>query len=93
MFDNDSRYQPPTDVYTVLDSQGRSVTIRKIRFLPTPAGQLYRRIVQGDRVDLLAYQYYQAPQFFWQIADANIVMDPAELVAQLGQAIVIPPRP
>jgi hypothetical protein len=91
MFDSSSRYASVDD-YTVPDSRGRSVKIKKIRFIPKTPATLTRQVVQGDRQDLLAYLYYQAPERFWRIADGNEVMDPAELVAQIGELIRIPPR-
>ena len=91
MFDSSSRYAPVGD-YTVKDSRGRQVKIKKIRFIPLTPARLTRQVVQSDRPDLLAYLYYQAPERFWRVADANEVMDPAELIAQIGRLIRIPPR-
>lgn len=91
MFDSTSRYTSVDD-YTVKDSQGRQVKIKKIRFIPATPAKLTRQVVQGDRQDLLAYLYYQAPERYWRIADANEVMDPDELVVQPGRQILIPPK-
>ena len=92
MFDQTSRYAEVA-TYTVTDAQGRQVTIKKVRFIPPTPGVLTRRIVQGDRPDLLAHEYYRAPEQFWRIADANPVTDPAELVDQPGKRIRVPERP
>lgn len=91
MFDPTSRYASVDD-YAVQDAQGRSVKIKKIRLIPNTPATLSRQVVQGDRSDLLAFLYYQAPDRFWRIADANWVLDPAELVKHPGATIWIPPR-
>ena len=91
MFDPSSRYAS-VETYQVLDAQGNTVTIKKIRFIPVTNSVLSRQIIAGDRPDLMAYAYYQDATRFWRIADANQVMDPAELVATPGQWISIPPR-
>jgi len=91
MFDPTSRYAPVAD-YNVTDAQGRTVTIKKIRFIPQVDAQISRRIEQPARPDLLAFEYYRAPEQFWRIADANSVMDPTELVAEPGKLVKIPPR-
>jgi len=91
MFDATSRYFSVSD-YVVPDAQGRPVNIKKIRFIPATPASLTRQITGPDRTDLMAYAYYQAADQFWRIADANQVMDPAELVATVGQRILIPPR-
>ncbi len=91
MFDPTSRYAQVDD-YIVADSQGRKVKIKKIRFIPAVSATVTRQITQSDRPDLLAYAYYQAADYFWRIADANQVMDPAELLSPLGRRISIPTR-
>ena len=91
MFDSTSRYFTVED-YTVEDSQGRPVKIKKIRFIPATPATVSRQVTRSDRPDLMAYAYYQAADRFWRIADANVVMDPAELLTPLGRLILIPPR-
>ena len=63
-----------------------------IRFIAEVDPAIGRRIKQGDRPDLLAYEFYKEPQLFWRIADANAVMRPAELVDTPGNLIGIPPK-
>jgi len=91
MFDANSRYSAVDD-YVVPDAQGRPVKIKKIRFIPTTPATVTRQITESDRPDLLAYLYYQAADRFWRIADANQVMDPADLLSPIGRRIWIPPR-
>ena len=44
----------------------------------------------GDRPDLLAQRYFGDPSQWWQIADANPVLDPNELTDQAWRVIDIP---
>ncbi|WP_405689891.1 hypothetical protein [Streptomyces sp. NBC_00057] len=44
----------------------------------------------GDRPDLLGQRYFGDPGQWWQIADANPVLDPRELTAEPGSEIEIP---
>ena len=91
MFNSNSRYARVED-YEVKDAQGRPAKIKKVRFVPDTPASLTRLVVQGDRPDLLAFLYYQEPDRFWRIADANEVMDPAEFLEEQGAIIRIPPR-
>lgn len=47
-------------------------------------------VTAGDRPDLLAHTYYGDPLLSWRIADANRVLDPAELVADPGRVLHVP---
>ncbi|MFC9682909.1 hypothetical protein [Streptomyces sp. NPDC056948] len=44
----------------------------------------------GERPDLLAQRYFGDPGQWWQIADANPVLDPRELTEEAGRIIGIP---
>lgn len=46
-------------------------------------------ITDGERPDLLAHQYYNDAERFWQLADANRAMDADELTASPGITINI----
>jgi len=91
MFDPDSRYANLTPL-TVISPNGTVVQIVPIRFIAPANVVISRRIRQGDRPDLLAYEFYKEPQLFWRIADANEVMRPRELVSDPGSLIGIPPK-
>lgn len=57
------------------------------RFIPLPEslGEMQvHTVVDGERSDLLAYQYYGDPEQFWRIADGNLRLDPALLTAESG---------
>jgi hypothetical protein len=84
-----SRYQN-SSTYQVTLADGSTATALTMRLVPpTPAG--FRYTVAGhDRLDLLAYRFYNNPEKFWLIADANTEMD-AEDLLETGRQILIPP--
>ena len=91
MFDPDSRYAKLTPI-TVIGPSGNLVQIVPIRFISPTDPVMSRRIQQGDRPDLLAYEFYKEPQLFWRIADANEVTRPGDLVSDPGNLIGIPTK-
>lgn len=44
---------------------------------------------QNDRRDLIAAQQIGDPELWWRLADANDVIDPAELTAKVGRRLRI----
>jgi hypothetical protein len=44
---------------------------------------------QDDRLDRIAALHFGDPERFWQVADANPVLDPAELTALPGRKLAI----
>lgn len=74
------------------DEHGRNVAYLERRFLPDPSlfADLGEHVVSaGDRMDNIAYRYLGDPEQYWRIADANIGMQPEDLVAELGSRIRI----
>jgi len=62
------------------------------RFIPPPerfAEVQQHTVVEGDRIDNLAAQYLGDPELYWQVADANGAMDPAQLTEQPGRRLRI----
>lgn len=56
-----------------------------------PDGAVEHRVRRGDRLDLLAHEYYNDDRLWWWIADANPeAVEAGELVAADGRAILIP---
>lgn len=74
---------------------GAEVRYTKRRLLP-PIGQgdgedtQEHTVGSGDRPDLLGQRYYGDPGQWWQIADANPVLDPRELTDEAGKVIDVP---
>jgi hypothetical protein len=96
MFDPTSRYAR-LPVLTVNTAAGTPVAYVSRRFLPRPEtlpllGETAAR--SDDRPDLIAARTLGDPTAFWRVADANLVMDPAELVESPGRVLRIPvPQP
>ncbi|MEV2229950.1 hypothetical protein AB0H69_15430 [Streptomyces phaeochromogenes] len=77
---------------------GTEVRYTKRRLLPPLAeteteteseGQSHT-VSSGERPDLLGQRYFGDPAQWWQIADANPVLDPRELTDEAGNVIEIP---
>lgn len=81
MFDRNSRYAAqPTYLTTTPD--GRTVTAVAI---PAPRVEVsigQHRQQAGDRLDLLAARYLNAPTAFWRLCDLNGAPVPAALEAR-----------
>jgi len=91
MFFKGSRYEKVPDAQHT-DAQGRVVRYKRVRFIPDTQAVFNHLVTQGERTDLLAFQYYRDPLKFWRIADANTdVMQAEELTAEPGRRILIPP--
>ncbi|WP_409473052.1 hypothetical protein [Streptomyces sp. HC307] len=71
---------------------GTEVRYTKRRLLPPLDGgdTQERTVAAGDRPDLLGQRYYGDPAQWWQIADANPVLDPRELTDEAGRTIDVP---
>ena len=65
----DNRY---TKIQTKTDRQGRAVQ-RPALYPPIPKrpSDIYVMTVPGDRLDSLAYKYYNNVNYVWIIAEAN----------------------
>jgi hypothetical protein len=89
VFFRGSRYETVgEDAYT--DRTGQVIRYKRIRFIPNTPAQLAHVVLQGERVDHVAFLAYRDPERFWRICDANLVMRPDELVEQPGARILIP---
>ncbi|MFD9980478.1 hypothetical protein ACFWZJ_08840 [Streptomyces massasporeus] len=73
---------------------GTEVRYTKRRLLPpldeTAQETAAHAVGAGERPDLLAQRYFGDPGQWWQIADANPVLDPRELTDEAGRVIDIP---
>ena len=77
----DSRYYglaPST--YTAAD--GRTIQYTSRRFIPQPSSFstiAVHTVVQGERVDVLAQQFFGDPLLYWRLCDANLAVRPDDL--------------
>ncbi|MBA2715180.1 MAG: hypothetical protein H0U55_16715 [Rubrobacteraceae bacterium] len=90
MFFKGSRYEHVADA-EVQDERGRVVRYKKARFIPETEARMGHILNQGERLDLISHRYYQDPERFWRICDANLATWPDELVAEAGKTILVPP--
>ncbi len=93
-FDSNSRYVDLENATLTIreDGESRRVVYKKRRFLP-PLHELTlvaeQPLVDGSRLDLLAQEYSEDPQNFWQICDGNPILHPDELAEDPGRVIRI----
>lgn len=92
MFEPSSRYHD-LETRTAETPDGRAVTYVRRRFLPP--GRALPDVAEvtvtgGDRLDRLTARTLGDPQAFWQVADANDAMRPADLTAVPGRRLRIP---
>jgi hypothetical protein len=89
MFAPNSRYAAvPNAIYT--DPNGREIPYKRLRPILDAPIQQPHGVVQGDRLDLLAFRYYDDPEQFWRICDANGALLPDDLTAEVGRRLIIP---
>ncbi|WP_405909992.1 hypothetical protein OG742_40555 [Streptomyces sp. NBC_00828] len=73
---------------------GTEVRYAKRRLLPPVTDEAEdtqaHTVSTGERPDLLGQRYFGDSAQWWQIADANPVLDPRELTAEPGSEIDIP---
>lgn len=75
---------------------GRSVAYLRRRRVPAAErhATLYEyAVVQNDRPDLIAARAFGEPELWWRLADANGVLDPQELVNEIGRRLRITLQP
>jgi hypothetical protein len=89
MFARGSRYERvPQGQWR--DATGAAHPFVLLRVIPTPRALQSHRVVDGDRLDLLAYRYFGDPEQFWRICDGNAALWPDDLLAESGRTLSIP---
>lgn len=90
-FPSNSRYQN-TETATRQTSDGRTLVFLKRRFVP-PASRFAllqeHAVLQGERLDQIAAQYFGDPELFWRICDANSAIRPEALTEVTGTILAI----
>jgi hypothetical protein len=77
-----SRYAEVEQVETTLPD-GRTIVHLRRRFVPRPETLStlgHHRVAEGERIDHVAAATIGDPAAWWQLADANGVSDPEDLV-------------
>lgn len=66
--------------YTTAD--GRTIRYTSRRFIPQPdafSTISKHAVLQGERVDTIAAQYFGDPLSYWRLCDANLALRPTDL--------------
>ena len=88
MFVKGSRYEAvPEAIYAADD---RPILYKRLRILPSPPALQTYRVTGGDRLDLIAFRFYQDPEQYWRICDANRALRPDDLVGEVNRQLSIP---
>jgi hypothetical protein len=91
LFPPTSRYHN-TDTDTLIQRDGTELVYLKRRFVPSPERftLLQEHVVtQGERLDNITARYLGDPLQFWRICDANMAMNPPELMAEVRRRLRI----
>jgi hypothetical protein len=90
-FSPSSRYKN-IPLATIEYNSGETIVYVRRRFIPQ-ADRFFileeHTVTQGERLDNIANQYFGDPERFWQICDANNIIDPDELTKKTGNKIRI----
>ena len=90
--DETSRYYPvPTE--TLYADDGTPYSVLQRRILPSLPrdGELAKRVIADERLDLLSSDVVGDGRLFWQLADLNPVLHPEELTETPGKTIGMRP--
>jgi len=84
---------------SILDFGGDEQLLIRDNLVIQPRNEdIYHIVIQGDRLDKLAWKFYQnvvedASKYWWVIADANDIFNPLNLEDYIGKEILIPDLP
>ena len=87
-----SRYHH-IEMTTIDGLDDQPIVYLKRRFIPPPEHyfSIQQHIVQQrERLDNITAKYLIDPEQFWQLADANLSMQPQELTERIGRILNIP---
>jgi hypothetical protein len=91
MFAITSRYYSiPTAEFET--AAGRKVVYVRRRIVPPPeafALLVEHTVVESDRLDMISAKYFDDPEQFWRICDANGAIRPEELIETVGRRLRI----
>lgn len=89
MFFRGSRYEGVEEAIFVSPA-GQEIRYKRLRFTPDARALQSYRVAQQDRLDLIAFRFYQDPEQYWRICDANRAFLPADLTRETGFRLIIP---
>jgi hypothetical protein len=91
LFPPNSRYSD-VGTTTFAAADGREIVYLRRRLIPQQSrfSVLTEHIVvQGDRLDNLAFRYFSDPLLYWRICDANAALRPDDLEMEIGRRLRI----
>ena len=62
--------------------RSRDLPSRSTRFIPATPALEGHLVVQGERLDHIAWQHYRDAERFWRICDANRALWPDDLLEE-----------
>lgn len=80
-FDPQSRYYGLAPL-TFVTNDGRTIKYVSRRFIPQPqkfATIEVHTVAEGERVDVMATQFFGDPLLYWRLCDANLAVRPDDL--------------
>ncbi|MEH2221897.1 LysM domain-containing protein [Nostoc sp.] len=92
MFTESSRYYD-IQIAKWQTTSNQTISYLRRRFLPSSQRfEIFQehQVSEGDRLDNITANYLHDPEVFWHLCDANNVMHPDELTAQVGRRLRIP---
>jgi len=91
MFSKSSRYYNLPDL-TWTDPTGRKVVYKSVRLIPPPRKhpETMTLVGQSERLDLVAARTLGRSDFFWKLCDANLALDPFELIEAEKHKLWVP---
>ena len=84
-----SRYSQISVIKTIGDEKRRFANV-KYPQISLDSQDIYLYTVQGDRYDVLAFNFYKDPDLWWIINKANSNQDSASLYPAIGSQIRVP---
>jgi hypothetical protein len=81
MFFKGSRYEKVAEAVLV-DANGRSIRYKRTRFIVDPTVLVGHRVLDGERLDHIAWQQFRDAERFWRICDANRALWPDDLLEE-----------
>jgi hypothetical protein len=91
LYPPNSRYYGQSTLTLTLPD-GTSISYLSQRYVPQPSQFALLKnysVVQGDRLDNLAATFFNDPQQYWRICDANNAIRPAALTETIGTQLRI----
>lgn len=89
MFTRGSRYADVEDAKITVGTE--VIHYKRIRFIPETKAYVKHTVKDGERLDHIAFQYYQDSERFWRICDANRAVWPDDLTDGIGASLWVPP--